>query len=262
MGIHNSSKTRVVPVFDWLMDADGTGTTWLPQLLQLGSRAAGRLDARAIGPLASGHERWWGDHERSLYAPVGLLRWLVRNGVKPQSEAQWGRGDETIRKRHLLVEQDPETIAVALDLLQRGVVSRGWHVLEGPSRPDAYLKTESTIVVVEGKRTEREATTTTTWMTRRSQILRHMDAAWEVRGHRRVLGLMIVEGDGGWDATEPSPFWLAEAGRQVASPLFDDSLPHRDPATRAELANSFLGVTTWQRVCAQFRIPWPPPGKP
>jgi hypothetical protein len=39
MGEYNSSVTRVWPVFDSLFGRDPTGTTWLPMLLKLGSRA-------------------------------------------------------------------------------------------------------------------------------------------------------------------------------------------------------------------------------
>jgi hypothetical protein len=37
-----------------------------------------------------------------------------------------------------------------------------------------------------------------------------------------------------------------------------DSLPHRDPSQRNLIADGFLGVTTWQRVCAEFELGWPP----
>ncbi len=39
-------------------------------------------------------------------------------------------------------------------------------------------------------------------------MLRHMDAAWDVSGGKRVLGLMIVEGRGGADAITPDKHWL------------------------------------------------------
>lgn len=43
MGKYDSSRTRVVSVFDALMDRDPTGVEWLLPLLNLGSGAAERL---------------------------------------------------------------------------------------------------------------------------------------------------------------------------------------------------------------------------
>jgi len=47
MGTYDSSRTRVAPVFDALMDRDPTGQTWLLPLLELGSRSVGRLTTEA-----------------------------------------------------------------------------------------------------------------------------------------------------------------------------------------------------------------------
>jgi hypothetical protein len=114
------------------------------------------------------------------------------------------------------------------------------------------------LVVIEGKRTERKATAVTTWMRSRSQMLRHMDAAWDISGGKRVLGLMIVEGQGGADATTPNGHWLTQANDQLLAETLADSLPHRDPVERHQISDGFLGVTTWQRVCAAFGLSWPP----
>jgi hypothetical protein len=89
-------------------------------------------------------------------------------------------------------------------------------------------------------------------------MLRHMDAAWDIRGGRRVLGLMIVEGQGGAEAVTPTDHWLTQANEQVVLPTLVSSLPHRSAEEREQIADGFLGVTTWQRVCAEFEIGWPP----
>lgn len=259
MGKQNSSRTRVVPVFDALMDKDPSGRTWLAALLGLGSRSAGQVDATAVGPLLPDHPRSWGNNERRLDPPKGLLHWLVANCSAPTSDTLWG-GASTRAKRERLIAKDLEVVAEAHRLLEEASAARRWYVLEGPSWPDACLVTDALFVVVEGKRTERKATATTTWMRARSQMLRHMDAAWEVRDGRRVLGLMIVEGLGGADPTVPSDHWLKQAGNQVLEPTLSTSLPHRTRAERNQIASGFLGATTWQRVCAEFGLPWPPCG--
>ena len=259
MGRYDSSRTRVAPVLDALMDRDSSGETWLLPLLRLGSRSAGRLNGVTTGALLPGHPRWWGKKERRLHPPKTLLRWLVANASAPGSDAVWG-GPVTRVKRERLVARDPGTIEEALRLLETVAPSRVWYVLEGRSQPDACLETETLLVVIEGKRTERKATTVTTWMPCRSQMLRHMDAAWDIRGSKRVLGLMIVEGSGGASAITPTEHWLKQVNEQVLARTLIDSLPHRSPDDRDRIANGFLGVTTWQNVCAQCAINWPPDG--
>jgi hypothetical protein len=257
MGTYDSSRTRVVPVFDALMERDPSGRTWLLPLLRLGSRSGGRLDEVATAELVPSHPRWWGKNERRLDPPKSLLRWLVFNACAPASDSLWG-GPATRAKRKLLVERDTEAISEALRHLETSTTFRKWYVLEGRSQPDVCLETDALIVVIEGKRTERKATTVTTWMRSRSQILRHMDAAWEIGGGKRVLGLLIVEGHGGADAETPNDHWLAEANSQVLAETLSDSLPHREPVQRHQIAAGFLGVTTWQRVCSVFGLAWPP----
>ena len=70
----------------------------------------------------------------------------------------------------------------------------------------AYLETENLILVIEGKRTEREPATPTTRMPERSQMLRPMDAAYGRAGNKKIPGTMIVEGSGGADAVTPGEF--------------------------------------------------------
>jgi hypothetical protein len=256
MGRYNSSLTRVVPVFDTLLHRDQSGVSWLGTLLSLGSRRTLQNLGVAPGSLLPGHPAYWGTNERRLPPPISLLRWLVQNVSAPAHDRLWG-SPGVMAKRRKLVAKDAATIAEALVLLQQPLRHRSWYVLEGRSQPDAFFETESVIIVIEGKRTERSATEVTTWMPRRSQMLRQMDAAWEIRGAKHILGLMIVEGDGP-NVLEPSPYWVSETNRQIDVESLSKSLPHRSAEVRQQLASGFLGVTTWQAACQAFSIPWPP----
>jgi hypothetical protein len=256
MGKYDSSRTRVVPVFNHLVSADPIGTTWLTPLLRLGSSSAQKLDFDQ-GRLTSGQPRWWGKNERRLDPPRDLLYWLVANASEPSSEKMWGT-DATREKRKKLIARDPAIIAEAVRLLKTRLRPGVWYVLEGKSAPDVFLETTNALIVIEGKRTERMATSSTNWMPKRSQMLRHMDAAWEIRGAKRVLGLMIVEGDGGADAVAVSSHWANQARQQILERTLTDSLPHRSVEERRQIAGGFLGATTWQRVCTIFAIKWPP----
>lgn len=214
--------------------------------MQLGSRSS---DAKppATAQLIPDHKAWWGKHEQRLKAPIPLLRWLVEH-LEPSAGRESGSPRAQAYRRKLM-RRDQATIALALKLLDGGKAPR-WCILEGPSQPDAYLEAEDFVLVIEGKRTERGATTKTTWMRDRKQMLRHMDAARNARGEKRILGLMIVEA--------PAETWIKENAELRSPAVLERSLPHLTPQERADLADGFLGVTTWQDVCAKFSIPFPP----
>jgi len=247
MGRYDSCRTRVAPTFNWLQCWDPTGEAWVLPLLSLARRSERVSLPSKLSPLRKAS--WW-PREAKLPAPVDLLRWLVQNCAEPESPAAWGSSKGTQEYRNALVRRDPAKVADALSKLGRGLVGRAAHVLEGPSQPDAFLATEELIVVVEGKRTEPAPTTSTWWMRTRHQMLRHLDAAWVQRGERQVVGLMIIEEDQAQEAA-----WKGYAEQMAEEAVLQGSLPHRSSEDRRELAASFLGITTWQRVCGAFNIP-------
>jgi hypothetical protein len=256
MGKQDSSKTRVVPVFDQLLDADPTGKSWLDELIGLGSR----VDIVATVPkgqtLVANHGPRWGKHEASIPAPHKLLEYLVMNLSPKRVESSKNTG-EVWTKRKALADDDAVMINDAVTELRKGKRGRRWFVLEGPSRPDALLEGEQIVLCVEGKRTEASCTTETTWMEIRSQLVRHMDAAMDRFPNKRILGLLIVEGDGSIGVS-PSPFWIAQSEAQYASRSIDASLPHRSQGQRRRISDGIVGVTTWQAVCSTFSLGWPP----
>ena len=258
MGTFNSSKTRVEPVFDWLVQADPTGSKWLQGLV---ASAAPSLEVDGISSdvrLVDGHGRRWGSKECSLPAPLALLEYLVKNITENQVIGSRDVG-EVRRRRMALARKDVDETAAALKELRAGRRGRQWFVLEGQSRPDALLETSDIVLLVEGKRTEKSCTSKTKWMGKRSQLLRHMDAALEAYPKKRVLGLLVVEGDGGAEATTPSAYWKSECATQTSAKMLEASLPHRTPEDQARLAAGVVGVATWQGICAANGIPWPPP---
>jgi len=207
--------------------------------------------------LVTGHQTTWGAAEVPLPAPLALLEHLVEHVTEAQVIASGDIGD-VLEQRRRLARHEPETVRAALAALRRGERGRRWFVLEGESKPDAVLEMTDAVLVVEGKRTERSCTSKTKWMGARSQLLRHMDAATERFPTKPVFGALLVEGDGGADSLAPSDHWLAESAAQCAPAMLDASLPHRTAKERAALASRMLGVATWQAVCADNAIPWPP----
>lgn len=248
MGPYNSTYTRVVPVFDALTHSGPSD--WLRRLLAMAryghpaAAVAPDLDSTLTAPLQ------YGDQERPLAPPVALLRWLCANVTDWSGKGLASSGAAADARRRLIA-RDPETVREALALLDGPVADSGWHILEGPSYPDVFAETANGILVVEGKRTERSLTTTTKWMPTRHQMLRHIDAAWEIRGAKRVYGLLIVDEEtpsfqsGGWEADCEST-WGDKA--------VTESLPHRGPVERFNIARAFVGMTTWQAIVREMGL--------
>jgi hypothetical protein len=253
VGIHDSSRTRIAPVFGRLQCLDPSGRLWLQGLLELANtRKLPRPDAGASRLRVA---KWW-PREAKLAAPPGLLRWLLENAEEPRDPAAWGRAPEVMANRRRVVDRDADTLAGALQSLQeRSPSPRAWYVLEGPSQPDVYLDSAAAVIVVEGKRTETAPTTSTAWMRVRHQMLRHLDAAWEHRQGRRIYGLYIVEAESGTGSTEPPSTWHQAVESTISDEVLRASLPHRTSDERSQIASALLGVTTWQAVCDEFQIP-------
>lgn len=248
-GPNDSSKTRVQPVFDELFRQDKTGIKWVSRLVGLPT-CPGNVMTPSVPPAPL--TRWgWGDAEIPLAAPLSLLQWLVSNAVLNNKPAHLKTSALTQRKRNLLLKSDPATIVEAQRLLRQCDPLSGrlrkWYVLEGNTQPDVYLESEKFIVVIEGKRTESRPTVGTTWMPIRHQMLRHLDAAWEYRNGRDVMGFFIVEEGGEFDLH-------AAVAATIRMDNLEKSLPHRRAVEREAISRCFLGGTTWQQVYHKFNI--------
>jgi hypothetical protein len=160
-GLRDSSKTRVAPVFSALR---ATGDAWVPQPLALGTSGTAE-SARTFDDDLTFVEGHWYPHERALDPPISLLSWLIGNVEPRQLE-----DDAAVDKRHRLIERDPDTVAEALKLVRSNYTQRDWFIFEGPTYPDAVIITKRALVVVEGKRTAHEPTTTTKWLPGRAAI--------------------------------------------------------------------------------------------
>ncbi len=240
MKLRDSSKTRVAPILSMMAEKEG----WVRQLVRSADFGAERFAYREEILRDPPPEKcWWGQSERGLAPPLSRLEWLVQHLEEPVG-GNWG-SPAVEGKRRLLVDKNAAVIEEALQLLRAGARGKEWQVLEGPSYPDALIESDDYLLVIEGKRTERGPTTKTTWSAQRHQMWRHMDAAWEIRADRPVIGLMVVEGSP--DGSVPEAWGNAALDLQKDEAV-DASLPHRDKSTRAAIRCSFAGVTTWQRL--------------
>ena len=251
MGKRDSSKTRVAPIFNILCASDKTGKSWLPKLLCL------PIVGTSVLPNPSWdftiEDKGWEPNEKKLEPPVSLLSWLIRHPRMP-SDGQLSENASKAQKRKELIEGSYTRLREALSLLRENPLKDDWHIFEGNTQPDVFIETPDLMIVIEGKRTEREATKETKWMPGRHQMWRHIDCAWEIKGKREVFGFFIVEGLGlSCDAPEK---WIRETKITMSKEALAFSLPHRGPEEQEEMRKSFLGLTTWQRVCRDFGIDW------
>jgi hypothetical protein len=255
MGSRDSSKTRVAPIFNQLLERDESGHSWLGALMALGSRSEVVSTVPPSPGLVKHHGKRWGANEMPLPAPRALLEHLVMNLDAPLVNACSDSGD-TLTKRRMLAARDEATIAAGIAALRAGHRGKSWFILEGDSKPDALFESEDVVLCVEGKRTEARCTTSTQWMRKRSQLVRHMDSAMARFPEKRILGMLIVEGDGDADAIVPSEHWRNESKAAYEPSMLAASLPHRTATERALLRDGILGVTTWQAVCRALDIDW------
>ena len=253
-GPKDSTRTRVVPVFNELLRRNGAETEWINKLLSLASDTTASLDRPKLGVL---HEHRWGELEKKLAPPLPLLEWLLVNADVTPLGDNFKRDDTTELRRKLLIEKCETTKSKAKSFLhQNSSHQKQWYCFEGESQPDVYLETDNTIIVIEGKRTEASITVGTKWMRCRHQMIRHLDCVYDIKNGKRVFGIFIVEGDGGADSTAVPERWRAAANSTKNDANVFNSLPHRNPKERSEIVSSYLGITTWQIVCDAFKIPW------
>lgn len=250
MGKFDSTKTRVTPVFDRLLMTDRNGETWLKKLLRLPNMSKSEFSQSNFYP-GKIENCFYGNDEIKLEAPESLLIWLVQNLRLPEGGMPRA-SKETERKRFDLIKKNNERIKQAIRLIKKNPkVSKKWFILEGKSQPDVYIETEKLIVVIEGKRTERKSTTSTQWMDVRHQMLRHIDAAWELKGSRDLYGFFIVESN---ELEENFNKWIEYSETTINDYVLEKSLPHRSEKQRKSISEAFLGVTSWSRVCNELNI--------
>ena len=253
MGIRNSSLTRVQPVLDSLHASDPTGTNWLLPLLRLASRSNCIADDFAPGQLSTPPQ-----YEFSAPPPREFLRFLLANPatLAAPPERVWRKWNEITQvKRRAFLAGDAFIQREGLRSLDaaRDLSERAWWRFEGVTSVDCALFTESTVVFIEGKRTEDGPSRQVTWWAGRNQVIRNMECALELaratsRSHAFVL--LVVEEDLCGLGTD-----RARNIEAVTDPsVIANSLPHLDPSGRDQIMRCYLGWTTWQAIVRKMVV--------
>ena len=244
-GIHDSSITRVAPVFDALEAGDHLPKS-LGKLLSLPT--CDGQDDRDWGDSGELEETAWWPKEKRLDPPRALLEYLVRELPKSGKSS-------AVPDRDRLLAGDEKALEEALTALgEERVPPRAWYVFEGATSVDAYIRTSRYVVLVEGKRTEPGPTTHTSWMDVRHQVLRNLDAAWDTRGERDVVAFFAVQGNESNPTSVPE-HWRQAVDATVSEDALAGSLPHRSEDVRQEMAHAFRGAVTWQAICDALSLP-------
>ena len=238
-GERNSSRTRVCPAFTKLKNQIKDFIEWLNETQQC-AIPTGNVDwDKAYVRFADKD----GKGEIALPPCASLLKWMVDNFGTDMLRKECGKSvsNATRELRAKLLRHDPDTVFSAYDLINMGR-RRGWFALEGYSRPDVYIETNKFILVVEGKRTEKTLTDSTTFFIKgRDQLIRHMDSALNVAGNKIVFGIIIYE-----EGAQYRPV--------LDMNLLNSSLPHRSAKEREMIKSHYLNPITWQDIGNKFGI--------
>jgi hypothetical protein len=259
-GRFNSSITRVRPVFMALIEADATGRSWLPALLELCPRCdrlplgvrdePGVLLPELLEPRLY-RDRVLGEveiphcFERRVPPPAGFLRWLILNSERMTWPANAGTSRETLRRRRALCGTHPGLRDAARREALRALDERGasgsdkrWWAFEGFTEVDCWLETEHLVLLVEGKRRE-SLSAATAWYPARNQLVRNLEVAGDSGGEKDAFVLLAVE----------------EAGLELTRETVIASTPHLGDAERELLTERYLGQVTWQSLVDALALP-------
>lgn len=247
MGKNDSTKTRVEPLMDYL----GKNVDKINQFLSLFGRNVQINDN--ICDILYGKKSDGYPGEKSIPAPVSLLRWYIENANQLERSAnkQDKNGHpskETIEKREAFFDCDDTIVKEAdegikkLEKKNKDNYTYGysWYIFEGKTNPDIYIETESAIFVGEAKRTEPKLTGYVKWYKQRDQLIRHVDSVFD--SEKKVYSFFILE-----NKEYPN---LSKHGKDFE--YYKKSLPHRTDVEIKEIMKTYIGCITWSELVLKF----------
>lgn len=174
--------------------------------------------------------------EFSLPPSNAFLKWLIEN----PDQLQWPNGqiysEPTQTKRRSLLDGDKNIQTEALQALSKNGAeksSKKWWAFEGFTEVDCLIETDSLILAVEGKRTEKGPSAGVNWYPARNQIVRNLESVMQYAVDKLFAVILVDE----------------ENSFKLTQEIIDDSLPHLSAKQRTELVSHYLGSTSWKSVC-------------
>jgi len=228
----NSKRTRVEPLFGWLLQHGGQD--WAAVLVSL---AEGLAHAPDVGSV----KRVQYDPELVVQPSPTRLSWMIQNAAHliPQDGRDW-------RELNQRVFEHPERQQVLQELAQgrtSGVPQK--LVLETGTHCDCFIECDNAVVWVEGKRND-WLSPGIKWDSARDQLARNLEAAWQTAqelGKQYYCLLLCYE-----TQLKYHEQLLVDGYR---SRSWSGGWPHLDPRQRGEFA-SRIGLLRWRTIAAHW----------
>lgn len=172
--------------------------------------------------------------------------------LKPKKEHLLKTIDHVCEKTYKVSKDNTERIAYiklneakAKDLIEKNyntLPAKAWYILEGHSCPDLYIECKNHIILCEGKWTESNITTKTTYISRRNQMARHIQCALN-QTSKKIIAFYIVDANCSYT-------------KNLTKEAFKSQLESEsiclDKTEKQQILSSFYGYTTWQEISKAF----------
>ncbi len=237
MGKYSSSTYRVSPLMQWI-GADSDRLQQLLKLVVLDGKSSEFIPAPSKIAEAFFEDKELGKKEQGLRPSRDFLKKMV------EDKKYKGIRDESFDSDRALVflttfygkdKEEPYKL-----------VPKNINVLEGNTYPDFFIKTDSFILVCEGKWTEKATTTRTKFLKQRNQMIRHIQGAKEYALYKEpglpVYGIYIV-----------SEEFLKNTENQyiMQSQSFQDEAIDKEEIKMGDdqaLRDAYKGYVTWESI--------------
>ncbi len=160
-------------------------------------------------------------------------------------------GANTLDKRKALFDGDQSIKEEGLALLAATKNPRQgkWFILEGETVVDCVLEFENATVYVEGKRTEPNLTSSTSWYQGRKQVLRNLDCLLHAPNRPANWFVLLAVEEGTKPEQEANALDLA------SEEVLRESMPHLNSGQLAKAWEHYLGFATWAMIGKRFGLP-------
>lgn len=245
MGIKDSSLTRVKPLFDFI-DSD---VVKLNQFFGFFKSNIFQVEKNSIIEIRYGY------NEKKIPPSRSLLIWMLQN-LKELNKVNNFDVDnvdsETYQKRKALFAGDKKIVDDAIRIIktESKLPDKAWYIFEGKTHPDIFIETIDSIFIGEAKRTEKDITTTTKWLNKRDQLIRHVDSVLDQS--KQVYSFYIL------DKSEYLNGRYKERMKLYSKKeYYKENLRHRDDSAIEKAMNSFIGFIFWEDIAEYFKIKFP-----
>ena len=243
MGKYDSTKTRVVPLFDFI----NSNHDELNKLFSVFGMDKS-FEKNSIIKIC------YGKNEAKIPASKSMLIWMLENLDKLSNVTNYGtnnQNSDTFKKRELLFSGDSKTFDEAIDSVKnmpKGT-ERKWYIFEGKTSPDIYIETNDSIFIGEAKRTERDITTKTMWLKNRDQLIRHIDS--KLDQSKKIYSFYILE------KKDFEKYYEKSMKHYYIKEYFKSNLEHRSDEFVDRALKSFIGIAFWEDLAELYKLTFP-----